>query len=45
MPGCYITGTAAGIAASMTSKKRSVRSIDIDRLKEAIRADFGKDTI
>lgn len=36
MPGCYITGQAAGIAASLACREEDTRKIDIDELKSAI---------
>lgn len=36
MPGCYITGQAAGVAASLTSDSQDVRKIDITELQRGI---------
>lgn len=36
MPGCYITGQAAGIAASLAAESEEVRSVNKDKLKNAI---------
>ncbi|MBQ3669538.1 MAG: FAD-dependent oxidoreductase [Clostridia bacterium] len=41
MPGCFITGTAAGIAASLAVKHEDTRKICIDELKMLIQEDFG----
>ncbi|MBQ9408406.1 MAG: FAD-dependent oxidoreductase [Clostridia bacterium] len=43
MPGCFITGTAAGIAASLAVKTQDTRRIDISELREKIRQDFGEE--
>ncbi len=37
MPGCYITGQAAGIAAALTCESEDTRKISITELKEEIR--------
>ncbi len=36
MPGCYITGQAAGIAASLSCEKEDIRSFDIRELQKKI---------
>ena len=41
IPGCFITGTAAGIAASLAVKTEDTRRIDISELLEKIHEDFG----
>ncbi len=39
MPGCYITGQAAGIAAAMTvQSKTDTRGIDIQELQARLKA-------
>ena len=43
MPGCFITGTAAGIAASLAVKTQDTRRVDIGELREKIRQDFGEE--
>ena len=45
MPGCFITGSAAGIAAALTADKEDTRSADITELKARIAADFGKERL
>ena len=41
MPGCFITGTAAGMAASLAAQYEDTRKIDTDELKAKIKEDFG----
>lgn len=36
MPGCYITGQAAGIAAALTSSDGAIRAVDIRLLQERL---------
>lgn len=38
MPGCFITGQAAGTAAALAVAKRDVRSVNIDRLREILKS-------
>ena len=45
IPGCFITGTAAGIAGALACEKQQVRMIEVDRLRDAIRRDFGPDRL
>lgn len=37
MPGCFITGQAAGVAASFAAEDGDVRAVDIGALQEALR--------
>ena len=39
MPACFITGQAAGTAAAMAAEKEDVRAIDVQMLRNTLRAD------
>ena len=43
MPCCFITGSAAGIAAALTADREDTRAADIAELKRRITSDFGKE--
>ena len=43
MPGCFITGTAAGLAASLAVRHEDTRKVDREELKQLIRSDFGEE--
>ena len=45
IPGCYITGTAAGIAASLAAETGDTRKISIPQLQALIRKDFGPERL
>ncbi len=37
MPGCFITGQAAGVAAALACEKKNVRSVDFDQLQQNLK--------